>query len=133
MKATIKITQRMLNKSIIDANKSVQALLREHFPEFGYDTIPNGSKRVFIGHLDDGKLHDEYPETEIRLYRRPRGDCLMSIQGLNKRVTAGDILTIMPVMWVSPETFNTDDEKVILRPIIHINLGLEEEDEEVIE
>ncbi len=56
----------------------------------------------------------------------------MSIQGLNKRVTAGDILTIMPVMWVSPETFGTDDEKVILRPIIHINLGLEE-DEEVIE
>ena len=134
MKAKITITQRMLNKSIIDANKSVQALLREHFPEFGYDTIPNGSRRVLIGHLDDGKLHDEYPETEIRLYRRPRGDCLMSIQGLNKRVTAGDILTIMPVMCVPmPETFGTDDKKVILRPIIHINLGLDEEDEEVIE
>ena len=45
MKASITITQRMLNKSIIDANKSVVAFAKEYLPH-DYDyiaTLPSRS------------------------------------------------------------------------------------------
>ena len=90
MKARINITQRMLNKSIIDANKSVVKFFREHLPELGYDFIGNGAKNVILAHYDDGH---EYTSTQIRLYRRPRGDKLLSVQGLTKRAKAGDVMT----------------------------------------
>ena len=90
MKARIKITQRMLNKSIIDANKSVVKFFREYLPELGYDFIENGSKNVILAHYDDGH---EYTSTQIRLYRRPRGDKLMSVEGLTRRAKAGDVMT----------------------------------------
>lgn len=91
MKATIKITQRMLNKSIIDANKSVVELFSRNLAHRGYVNIDNGAKQVVRAVYDDGS---GYTETEIRLYRRPRGDKLLSIKGLSKRATAGDIVTI---------------------------------------
>ncbi len=47
--------------------------------------------RVVRAVYDDGS---GYTETEIRLYRRPRGDKLLSIKGLSKRATAGDVVTI---------------------------------------
>lgn len=89
-KARINITQRMLNKSIIDANKSVVKFFREYLPELGYDFIENGSKNVILAHYDDGH---EYTSTQIRLYRRPRGDKLMSVEGLTRRAKAGDVMT----------------------------------------
>ena len=46
-KARINITQRMLNKSIIDANKSVVAFVRDCYPTLGYDFIVNGGKKCF--------------------------------------------------------------------------------------
>ena len=91
MKATIKITQRMLNKSIIDANKSVVELFSRNLAHRGYVNIDNGAKQVVRAVYDDGF---GYTETEIRLYRRPRGDKLLSIKGLSKRATAGDVVTI---------------------------------------
>ena len=91
MKATIKITQRMLNKSIIDANKSVVELFSRNLAHRGYVNIDNGAKQVLRAVYDDGS---GYTETEIRLYRRPRGDKLLSIKGLSKRATAGDVVTI---------------------------------------
>ena len=90
MKARINITQRMLNKSIIDANKSVVKFFRECQPELGYDFIVNGGKNVILAHYDDGH---EYTSTQIRLYRRPRGDKLLSVQGLTKRANAGNVMT----------------------------------------
>lgn len=89
-KARIKITQRMLNKSIIDANKSVVKFFREYLPELGYDFIAYGGKNVILAHYDDGH---EYTSTQIRLYRRPRGDKLMSVEGLTRRAKAGDVMT----------------------------------------
>ena len=82
----------MLNKSIIDANKSVVAFFREYLPEQGYDslTIVNGGKNVILAHYDDGH---EYTQTSIRLYRRPRGDKLMSVEGLTRRANAGNVMT----------------------------------------
>jgi hypothetical protein len=90
MKARINITQRMLNKSIIDANKSVVKFFRECLPELGYDFIENGGKNVILAHYDDGH---EYTPTQIRLYRRPRGDKLLSVEGLTRRAKAGDVMT----------------------------------------
>jgi hypothetical protein len=80
----------MLNKSIIDANKSVVKFFREHLPELGYDFIGNGGKNVILAHYDDGH---EYTSTQIRLYRRPRGDKLLSVEGLTRRAKAGDVMT----------------------------------------
>jgi len=90
MKARINITQRMLNKSIIDANKSVVAFFREYQPELGYDFIDNGGKNTLVAYYDDGH---QYTSTSIRLYRRPRGDKLLSVQGLTKRANAGNVMT----------------------------------------
>ncbi len=90
MKARINITQRMLNKSIIDANKTVVKFFREYLPELGYDFIENGAKNVILAHYDDGH---EYTSTQIRLYRRPRGDKLLSVEGLTRRAKAGDTMT----------------------------------------
>lgn len=91
MKAKIKITQRMLNKSIIDANKSIVELFSRNLAHRGYVNIDNGAKQVVRAVYDD---ESGYTETEIRLYRRPRGDKLLSIKGLSKRATAGDVVTI---------------------------------------
>ena len=90
MKARVKITQRMLNKSIIDANKSVVAFVRDCYPTLGYDFIVNGGKNVILAHYDDGH---EYKPTQIRLYRRPRGDKLLSVEGLTRRANAGNVMT----------------------------------------
>jgi len=90
MKARIKITQRMLNKSIIDANKSVVAFVRNCYPTLGYDFIENGGKNTLVAYYDDGH---QYTPTSIRLYRRPRGDKLLSVEGLTRRAKAGDVMT----------------------------------------
>lgn len=107
MKARIKITQRMLNKSIIDANKSVVAFVRNCYPTLGYDFIVNGGKNVVLAHYDDGH---EYTPTQIRLYRRPRGDKLLSVEGLTRRAKAGDVMTF-------------EHEKKSNRIIIRLELG----------
>ena len=107
MKARVKITQRMLNKSIIDANKSVVAFFREYLPELGYDFIVNGGKKVLLAHYDDGH---EYTPTQIRLYRRPRGDKLLSVEGLTRRATAGNVMTF-------------EHEKESNRIIVRLELG----------
>jgi len=80
----------MLNKSIIDANKSVVTFFREYLPELGYDFIGNGGKNVILAHYDDSH---GYTPAQIRLYRRPRGDKLLSVEGLTKRAKAGDTMT----------------------------------------
>ena len=80
----------MLNKSIIDANKSVVEFFRTCLPEEGYDFIENGGKNTLLAYYDDGH---EYTTTSIRLYRRPRGDKLLSVWGLTKRANAGNVMT----------------------------------------
>ena len=103
MKARIKITQRMLNKSIIDANKSVVAFVRDCYPTLGYDFIDNGGKNTLLAYYDDGH---QYTPTSIRLYRRPRGDKLLSVQGLTKRADAGNVMTF---------THDKESNKIIVR------------------
>ena len=85
--ATIKITQRMLDKCIIDANKSIVEFAFSHLP-VTYEEIQNGEKKTIEAIFSDGTA------SELRLYKRPRGDKLLSIQHLNKKARAGDIVTL---------------------------------------
>ena len=87
MIAKITITKRMLDKSILDANKSVVQFVKEHLP-INYDDIGNGEKIPIEAIYSDGSI------SELRLYRRPRGDRLLSIKGLKSRAAAGDIVQI---------------------------------------
>jgi len=99
----ITVTQRMLDKSIIDVNLSITKFMSEKLP-FSYDTMKVDEKIKCHGEIlvprtaqDDVDV-EMTPETlvgvgtVITFYRRPRGDKLMSIKGLNKIAKAGDIL-----------------------------------------
>ena len=84
----IKITQRMLDKSIIDANKTVVEFVKNNLP-IPYDHIDNGQKIVYSAMFEDGQ------DSELRIYRRPRGDRLLSIKNLKKRASAGNTIKLI--------------------------------------
>lgn len=97
MAANIKLTKTMLDKSIIDANKTVQSFLLEDFgmdytDMFFTETIFNAEKDkwernkfTIIGEYIDGT------EANITFYRSgKRGDKRISIQKLKQYADAGD-------------------------------------------
>ena len=83
--AEIKVTQTMLDKHIIDANKSVIKLFDKT-----YDDLDNGDGVAFKGeYFRDNTL------SSIRCYKaKTRGDKRISISGLKKCVDAGDVIGI---------------------------------------
>jgi len=87
----IKVTNRMINKYIIDANKVVTKWAEEEMP-LNYDHL-NACEyvtyRAAIGH--GYYLKDAIPST-LKLYRRPRGDKLLSIKHLAKFAKVGDFI-----------------------------------------
>lgn len=91
MEAKIKLTQRMLNKSIIDANKTVTAFAKDWLP-VNYDHLENGKRCGFDALL---VTDDKTIKSQLRMYRRPRGDELLSIKGLKAVAKAGDTLTFL--------------------------------------
>ena len=101
----IKVTQRMLNKSIIDANKAVTSFVQDNLPQ-GYEGLTDKiTYPALIGRPDewtDGWImyprpstmwNDGWIESELRLYKRIRGDKLLSIKNLGKIAQVGDVLT----------------------------------------
>ena len=97
MRAEIKLTKTMLNKSIIDANKTVTKFLDEDFgmkytdPFFdivGSDPLVARCKFVVKGEYIDGE------EANVTFYRSRRGDKRISIQKLKKYADAGDIVSL---------------------------------------
>ena len=97
MAANIKLTKTMLDKSIIDANKTVQGFLLEDFgmdctDKFFTDQYYNSEKDRFernkftiTGEYIDGT------EADITFYRSgKRGDKRISIQKLKQYADAGD-------------------------------------------
>jgi hypothetical protein len=97
MAANIKLTKTMLDKSIIDANKTVQSFLLEDFgmdytDKFFTEQFYNADKDRFernkftiIGEYIDGT------ESVITFYRSgKRGDKRISIQKLKQYADAGD-------------------------------------------
>jgi hypothetical protein len=118
MEAKIKLTKTMLDKSIIDANKSVQQFLDHDFgmnydnPFFTkewYDLDTERTMRnafLVIGEYADGT------EANIKFYRSAkRGDKRISIQKLKQYAEAGD------------EVILTSDAESLYDGIrIHINI-----------
>lgn len=84
----IKLTSTMLNKSIIDANKTVIALAAS----IGVDVnaLQAGEKITIKGRYDsDGQA------CSVSFYRtKARGDKRFSISGLKKRAAVGDSVAI---------------------------------------
>lgn len=109
----------MLNKSIIDANKSVVKFFREHLPELGYDFIGNGAKNVILAHYESYG----YTPAQIRLYRRPRGDKLLSVEGLTRRAKAGDVMTFQSETAVQRHWADRTDTYQGRRIIVRLELG----------
>jgi len=95
VEATIKLTKTMLDKSIIDANKTVQQFLDKHWEDgvdnLGYDAIDPKGFVIFCNvRFDDSEL-----ETEIRFYKTNRGDRRLSIKNIKKYADVGDTISIV--------------------------------------
>jgi|TARA_R100000084_G_scaffold20863_1_gene7019 uncharacterized protein YijF (DUF1287 family) len=87
MKATINVTDTMLNKSIIDANKSVCELAKEF--SFDYSEAECGQKHPVSGKYPDGT------EAKVTFYKaKTRGDKRISITKLKQQAQAGDVVTL---------------------------------------
>ena len=102
MAANIKLTKTMLNKSIIDANKTVQSFLLDDFgmdyaDKFFTAQFYNADKDRFernkftiIGEYIDGT------EADITFYRSgKRGDKRISIQKLKQYADAGNEIRLI--------------------------------------
>ena len=112
MEAKIVITQRMLNKSIIDANKSVVDFAKKYLTTT-FDDLENGDKTTVPAVFEDDTA------TEIRLYRRPRGDKLMSIKDIKKHVSVGDTITFKHEAGLTYVEVRGKDNVVKLTPRNH--------------
>tara|TARA_A100001515_G_scaffold37150_1_gene29233 strand:- start:373 stop:759 length:387 start_codon:yes stop_codon:yes gene_type:complete len=101
MEAKIKLTKTMLDKSIIDANKSVREFLDNDFgmsyddPFFTQEWYDIEAERTMrnaffvVGEYIDGT------EANIKFYRSAkRGDKRISIQKLKQYADAGDIVRL---------------------------------------
>lgn len=112
MIAKIKITQRMLDKSIIDANQTVQEFVQKYMTTT-YDDLAHGEK------IRVPAVFDDDTPTEIRMYRRPRGDCLLSIKDIKKHVSVGDIVTFKHEAGSTLVEIKGKDNVVTLTPRNH--------------
>ena len=116
--AEIKVTQTMLDKHIIDSNKSVIKLFDDT-----YDNLENGDGVKFDGEYF---LHNTITSlvsfSVIRCYKaKTRGDKRISISGLNKNTKAGDVIGIFT---------RIEDEKYHNRtPFSIVKLSAWDEDE----
>ena len=95
MKATIKLTDRMLNKHQINANDKFKTFALEKLG-VDYSTMQKGSAgkvtkpAVLLIPQSNFKVW-----TEVRMYRQNnRGDCLLSIKCLKSIAKSGDTLAI---------------------------------------
>ena len=88
MEAKIKLTKTMLNKSIIDANKSVQQFLTEEL-EHTFDELDEGDKMPW------NSLYEDDTPTTVTFYKaKGRGDKRISIKNLRKFAQEGDTVKL---------------------------------------
>ena len=87
--ATIKLTQRMLIKSEINANKTVKKFLADDFGIEYTDNFFDDSKLSIEGEYADGTV------AKVNFFRRSgRGDKMISIQSLKHYADAGDMVIL---------------------------------------
>ena len=86
-KAIIRLTNTMLNKSIIDANKTV-CDFAESF-DFKYSDADAGDRFELVGRYKDNT------KCKVSFYKaKGRGDKRISITGLKKFAEVGDTVTL---------------------------------------
>ena len=119
MEATIKLTKTMLDKSIIDANKTVQQFLTDDFemsyddPYFVQQWYNEKTQRYERGKLTVTGEYADGERVDVRFYRSgKRADKRISIQKLKQYAEAGDEVIL---------TSNAKDEGVN-EYLIHINI-----------
>ena len=119
VEAKIKLTKTMLDKSIIDANKTVQQFLTDDF-EMSYDDplfvqqwYNEKTQRYERGKLTVTGEYADGERVDVRFYRSgKRADKRISIQKLKQYAEAGDTVIL---------TSNAKDEDVNVY-LIHINI-----------
>lgn len=85
MEAIIKLTERMLSKSEINANKTVRQFLSDEFDMDYTDPFFKENKFTVTGEYIDGT------EAKVNFFTRSgRGDKMISIQKLKQYANAGD-------------------------------------------
>lgn len=103
-KGVINVTQRMINKCIIDANKTVIDWVKSELP-ISYDNLIAGEKVAYDAIFQDGSL------SKLRIYkrqhkRRKRPDCLLSIKGLRQQCLAGDRIELTAPQGIDSSSAN---------------------------
>ena len=110
--AQIRLSKTMLNKSIIDANKSVRDLALNFGIDF--DKMKNGDKYEVLARFDDTNQ-----ESVVRFYKTiNRGDRRVSIKNIKKFAEIGDLIALSACL---PK----DDNKDII--IINVTRGADDE------
>ena len=120
VEATIKLTKTMLDKSIIDANKTVQQFLTEDFemsyddPYFVQQWYNEKTQRFERGKLTVTGEYADGERVDVRFYRSgSRADKRISIQKLKQYAEAGDTIVLTSNAW---------DEDNETEYLIHINI-----------
>ena len=97
MEAKIKLTKTMLDKSIVDANKTVQKFLTDNFemsyddPYFTQQWYNEKANRFERGRLTITGEYADGERVDVRFYRSgTRADKRISIQKLKQYAKAGD-------------------------------------------
>ena len=112
--AQIRLSKTMLEKSIIDANKSVRDLALNFGIDF--DKMKNGDKYEVLARFDD---LDSNQHSVVRFYKTiNRGDRRVSIKGIKQYAEIGDLIALSACL---PK----DDNKDII--IINVTRGLNNE------
>ncbi len=113
----IKVTNRMINKYIIDANKKVTEWADDEMP-ITYDNLQGGQAVTYRAAIGHGYyLEDPIPST-LKLYRRPRGDKLLSIKHLAKYAKEGDFICFVYYKGLNTEVADPDTTKWIDQNLI---------------
>ncbi len=95
MEAKIKLTKTMLDKSIIDANKSVREFLEQEL-DYSYDKLEaDVSDGKYYHNYWCNALYEDDTPTIVTFYKsRTRGDRRISIKNLRKFAKEGDIVKL---------------------------------------
>ena len=95
MEAKIKLTKTMLNKSIIDANKSVREFLEQEL-DYAYDKLEaDVSDGKYYHNYWCNALYEDDTPTIVTFYKsRTRGDRRISIKNLRKFAAEGDTVKL---------------------------------------
>ena len=107
--AQIRLSKTMLDKSIIDANKSVRDLALNFGIDF--DKMKNGDKYEVLARFDDTNQ-----ESVVRFYKTiNRGDRRVSIKNIKQYASIGDLIALSACL---PKDENKDI--IIILSLIHI-------------